>query len=102
MSINDAQAIGGHFVKLSDKWSLQKEAIALSILRVGDNVIRFSLPAEATYHYQVKAISIVIEKRITHEATIILNQSNGNYYNNQAYLKGILQFPAQEYIQDSS
>lgn len=96
-SINDEQAVGGHFVQLSKGgWTMQKEMIATSGLRKGDNVVRFGLPLEAAYHYEVKDVTLVVEKETGLRSVIVVNQPDQKYYGDQAYLKGTLHLSAIE------
>jgi RHS repeat-associated protein len=94
-SINESQAIGAHFVQLKNAWSTQQEAIPLSLLHTGDNVIRFSLPAQADYHYEVKKVQIIFREQTNSKPEILLNQPDSVFYDQQAYLKGIFKLPAQ-------
>lgn len=93
-SINESQAIGGHFVSLNNAWSIQKESIPLALLHPGDNVIRFSLPANATYHYEVRKVGIHVEDLNEDKPAIVLNQSDSAYYDQYAYIKGIISLPS--------
>lgn len=92
-SINESQAIGAHFVQLNNTWNTQQEIIPLSLLHTGDNVIRFSLPAHANYHYEVKSVRITFKEQPDVKPAILLNQPDSVFYHQQAYLKGILQLP---------
>ena len=94
-SINESQAIGAHFVQLKNAWSIQKEALPLSLLHTGDNVIRFSLPAQADYHYEVKKVQIIFKEQTNANPEILLNQPDSVFYDQQAYLKGIVKFSTQ-------
>lgn len=95
-SINNAQAIGGHFVVLRNEWSTQVEPINLSMLMRGDNVIRFSLSNDAAYLFQVKNVSIVLEDGLDNESSIVLNHITGSFSADKGYLKGILLSPTSE------
>ncbi len=94
-SINESQAIGAHFVQLKNAWSTQKEVVPLSLLHTGDNVIRFSLPANADYHYEVRKIQIVFREQINAKPDILLNQPDSAFYDHRIYLKGIVRVPGQ-------
>ncbi len=87
-SINDGQAIGGRFVKVNQEWNTQTEAISLSSLKEGDNVIRFTLPADAQYYYRVKDVSIEIRKQEPTQSGLIINNSDLEYFGVNGYLKG--------------
>lgn len=89
-SINESPALGGHMVILQNNWNTQKEIIPISLLHRGDNVIRFSLPADAMYHYEIKNVHILLRNNDNPEPSIILNQSNDNYYGDKIYLKGMI------------
>jgi RHS repeat-associated protein len=91
-SINDAQALGGHFVAVSRKWSLQKEPVSRTTLKPGDNTIRFSIPANSNYCYQVKNVALVVEERDAQEA-IVLGQAKGQSGEGYAYMRGVLNEP---------
>lgn len=88
-SINDAQAIGGQIAHLSQRWTTQKEAVPLSQLKKGDNVIRFGLPKGVNYHYQIKNFHVIIEKRNNLKPALLV--SHASFYDNQGYLKGMVQ-----------
>jgi RHS repeat-associated protein len=94
-SINESQAIGAHFIQLQEAWSTQKEAIPLSLLHTGTNVVRFSLPAHAAYHYEVQKVRIIFQDQTNARPAILLNQPDSVFYDEQAYLKGIIKLPAQ-------
>ncbi|MBB3841549.1 RHS repeat-associated protein [Runella defluvii] len=92
-SINESQAIGAHFVQLNKAWSSQQEAIPLALLHSGDNVIRFSLPLEANYQYEVKQVRIVFKQQSKGEEAIVLNQPDSVFYGQNAYIKGMIRLP---------
>ena len=93
-SINDAAASGGHFVALSQKWTLQKERLSLATLRAGDNVIRFAVPEGAGYNYQVRNVSLILDTRSdATEGTFA--HVKGIYRQGKAYLKGYLPHAAE-------
>ena len=61
-SINESPALGGHImVILQNNWNTQKEIIPISLLHNWGYVIRFSLPADAMYHYEIKMYIPVTE-----------------------------------------
>lgn len=93
-SINDAQAIGGHFVIRNQKWTLQREPVATAVVHKGDNVIRFTLPEGATHYYRIKNLGITIQKQKAIEPAIILNTKSSGIFNGKVYLSGIVQLPA--------
>jgi len=61
-SINDQLAMGGYFVRRRSGWEHQREQVSASWLRQGDNVVRFGLPAGATYGYRVKNLAIEVDR----------------------------------------
>jgi len=87
-SINDAQGVGGYFVKFNNSWTDQCDFISGSNLRRGDNVIRFGLPSNAVFHYEVKNVRIVVEKR-TGKPVIQLNTKNITYFKNSIHVSGV-------------
>lgn len=89
-SINDEQAIGARYVRISKAWTLQKEMIPVRLLHAGDNIVRFSLPADARYYYEVKQVRICIRKRDSLFSAIVVSQPEQAYYGDHAYLKGML------------
>ncbi len=95
-SINDAQAIGGRFVIQNRKWTFQQEPIAIPILQKGDNVIRFTLPEEASHYYRIKNLGITIQKQSATEPAIILNTKGAGIFNNKVYISGFVQLPTSE------
>ncbi|TFF38509.1 SpvB/TcaC N-terminal domain-containing protein [Mucilaginibacter psychrotolerans] len=92
-SVNDAQATGGYLTELSGDWTAQKEYLATVTLRKGDNVVRFGLPSDAGFNYEVKNVSLVIEQ-VEKKKAIFLNSDGGRYYGSHAYLSGVLNTPA--------
>jgi DNA-binding cell septation regulator SpoVG len=60
-SINDQLSIGGYIVKKSNEWKKQREQLNPSDIKKGDNVIRFTLPENADYGFQVKNLAIYVE-----------------------------------------
>lgn len=92
--INTRHTVGGYLVKKTEEWTPQKERIDPAWLRAGDNVIRFSNPAEASYIYKIKDIQIVVEnegeENLYSEMGMIVNQPNLNYFNDQGYVKGFI------------
>jgi len=88
-SVNDAQANGGQFVVLSDKWSAQHEYIALANLHKGDNVIRFGLADNAAFNYEIKDLSFSLEKAPINDEPL-LNMPDNGYYGSQAYVRGVV------------
>ncbi|MCB0607337.1 MAG: hypothetical protein KDD12_06470, partial [Lewinella sp.] len=94
-SINDRLSVGGYFVQPdAQNCTLQREQISPSWLKKGDNVIRFTLPANIGYSYKVYDLSICVEKNGADEASrgrdIILNQRPVIFYGDRAYLQGFL------------
>ncbi|WP_295795219.1 SpvB/TcaC N-terminal domain-containing protein [Mucilaginibacter sp.] len=98
-SINDAQSTGGYFVQLNDQWTNQKEFVSATALHKGDNVIRFGLPANAGFSYEVNDVALVIGDNPDKEA-ITLNMPEFGYFGAKAYLTGILNQPARLFCND--
>ncbi len=93
-SINERQAVGGYLVQTNQEWSNQLEQLDYKWLHKGKNVIKFSLPANANYHYIIKDLSIVVDQSsnsIPAQRNIVLNQPTQDFYQGKAYLKGFIQ-----------
>ena len=60
-SINDQLAVGGYLVKKTNEWIVQKELVNPDDLKFGDNIIRFTLPENVDYCYQIRNLGIRIE-----------------------------------------
>ena len=94
--INDQLAMGGYLIKKSDAISQQEERLHPFWLKKGTNTIRFSLPQPAPFHYQIKNLGLKIEEKTADEAIsnqkqLIINQPfEASYYNDMAYLKGLI------------
>ena len=69
-SINHQPVFGGCFIKRWDTWTHQSERINPSLLHKGLNVIRFTIPQEATYRYKIRNLKIDI-----HSAENLINNS---------------------------
>jgi len=99
-SINDQLAVGGQLVQLNDAWNTQREQVNPIWLNEGENIIRFTLPDKAAYHYQIKNLGIQIKKVANNGRSIIVNQpANQQSLNNLAYLKGFVQGKGSETAQ---
>lgn len=59
--LNDEPAQGGYLVQFQDEWSQQVEAISPAALREGDNTVRFSVPEEAPFAYQVRDLRVLVQ-----------------------------------------
>lgn len=89
-SINDQLAVGGYLVKRRKGWATQRERINAAWLREGDNVIRFSMPADAQYSYRIKNLRIEVgaEQSSRSIGQVIVNQPSLHYFYDKAYIKG--------------
>ncbi len=95
-SVNDQLAVGGYIVKKSNEWKKQREQLNPSDLKKGDNVVRFTLPENADYGFQVKKLSIYVEpytemaiNKRKPERRLVVNQPTSEYYyGNLGYLQG--------------
>ena len=91
-SINDQLSAGGYLVQTNEKWTTQRELIRTDWLKRGDNVIRFAVPKGASYSYKVRNLGLRVTEVETEQAPdFIIQNTDGVYYKNQAYLKGIIQ-----------
>ena len=94
-SINDNQSVGGYLVQPNENWSEQRELIHPSWLKTGKNIIRFTIPSDVDYYYEIEDLKIVIEENdiLSNSLSpdIIVNQSSKRYYHNKGYAKGFLQ-----------
>ncbi|MBK8195482.1 MAG: hypothetical protein IPK76_20560 [Lewinellaceae bacterium] len=103
-SINTRQSVGGQLVATADAWSQQQECIDGAWLKRGDNVVRFSLPENAEYHYAVKDLRIVVEKTAGHAAIpvkkdLVVNQASTRHFGDKACLKGFISGVSAEKVQ---
>ena len=94
-SINDQLAMGGYVVKQSKEWVKQKELLNPKAIKHGDNVIRFTIPENADYSYQIRNIGIRIEPysevQAVSDRRLVVNQpSTEYYYGKLGYLQGFL------------
>lgn len=90
-SINDQIAIGGYLVQQTQGWKKQRERIHPDLLKQGDNVIRFALPKNANYSYEIRNLGLVIEGgNQDEERQIIINQPATATYSEFAYVKGFI------------
>ncbi len=95
-SVNDQLSVGGYIVKKSNEWKKQREQLNPSDLKKGDNVVRFTLPENTDYGFQVKNLSIYVEpyteiaiNNQKPERRLVVNQpTNEYYYGNLGYLQG--------------
>jgi len=92
-SINDRMSTGGHIIKKQSQWTLQREEIDASWLRVGANKIMFSIPAGASLQYQVKNLKIEFDQTENNSVLPLLVPSNSTTFyvkDNKLYIKGFL------------
>jgi len=90
-SINDELATGGYFVQKSEGWKEQRERLNPAVLKQGDNIIRFSVPADAKYGYRVRNVRIREENAAQTARQLILNQPSGScYFGQEAYTQGFI------------
>jgi RHS repeat-associated protein len=88
-SINDQLSMGGYFVRKRSGWADQSERINPNTLRSGDNVIRFTVPEQASWHYVIRNLRIEIRSTDNGEP-IVFNRPSQNYYTDKAYLNGFI------------
>ncbi|MFC4476477.1 RHS repeat-associated core domain-containing protein [Flavobacterium chungangensis] len=88
VSINDEFSRGGNWVQKSDQWSQQEQYISVSSLHSGDNTVLFSLPENASYGYQVRNLSLVIEKGKA--KTLQLENLTALSYKGEGYVSGFV------------
>jgi len=97
-SINDELAQGGYLVKKSHEWRHQRELLHANWLKNGVNNIRFSIPENVDYNYEIRNLGIlveydplVLESPTVEVQDIVINQPETfNYYENKAYFKGFI------------
>ncbi len=94
-SINDQLSVGGYLIKKNNAWSQQREQLHPSVLKQGDNVVRFTIPEDADYGYRVRNLSIIIEafNEVTSQShpirRLVVNQPTSEfYYGELGYLQG--------------
>jgi hypothetical protein len=88
ISINDEFSRGGNWVQKSDQWSQQEQYISASSLHLGDNTVLFSLPENASYGYQVRNLSIIIEKGKA--KSLRLDNMTALSYKGESYISGFV------------
>ncbi len=91
-SINDQLSTGGLFICKSEGWSKQSEQINPKILHDGLNIVRFTVPDNATYGYKVRNISLRVKPTlINDERKLVVNQPNNfTYFRKYGYLQGFV------------
>lgn len=60
--INNAFSTGGILIKQQEHWQSYREQLHPNWLKKGENVITFTLPEGANYGYQIKDVSIEVNK----------------------------------------
>jgi RHS repeat-associated protein len=89
--INDDISTGAMFVKISNAWSTQSEKIPVSELITGDNIIRFSVPANCDFGYMVKNVHIRLEDNSNNDRKLVVNQPTQHYYYKKfGYISGFV------------
>jgi len=86
-SINDQLSAGGYFVRKRQGWEHQRERVSAAWLRQGDNVIRFTLPAGATYGYKIRNLAIEVTQE---ESEPVVMHSSVPRYANKGYVEGFV------------
>ncbi|MCK5169052.1 MAG: hypothetical protein KAQ75_04155, partial [Bacteroidales bacterium] len=94
-SINDQLAIGGYIVKQSKEWVEQKELLNPEDIKYGDNVVRFTIPENVDYSYEIRNLGIRIEPysevQTVSDRRLVVNQpSTEYYYGKLGYLQGFV------------
>ncbi|NOQ25414.1 MAG: hypothetical protein GQ564_08625, partial [Bacteroidales bacterium] len=94
-SINDQLSVGGYLVKKSDDWVMQKELINPNDLKLGDNVIRFTIADNKDYGYQIRNLGIRIEpysevQAISNRRLVVNQPSTEYYYGKLGYFQGLV------------
>ncbi len=91
-SINDLVSMGGKIIRLRNEWTHQAEKIDASVLKQGNNIIRFHIPKQAHYRYKVKNVRIRFAEKINNGRQIIVNlPSDASHYGEYFYLNGYIQ-----------
>ncbi|MBO9583458.1 MAG: hypothetical protein J7574_04795 [Flavobacterium sp.] len=97
ISVNDEFSSGGTWVQQSDQWSKQEQYINAASLGRGENTLQFSLPENATYGYQVRNLSLIIEK--SKSGSLRMDNLKGLNYKGEGYVSGFVQgLPADSQI----
>lgn len=89
-SINDFIATGGLIIKTNNSWSHQSEIISPKQLKIGENIIRFSIPEDLNIKYKVKNIQIRTVKNSSASSLIINKSASKNYFGQYAYVNGYI------------
>jgi RHS repeat-associated protein len=99
-SINGSYSVGGYFVNPSRDWLRQEEKINASLLKEGENIIQFSIPAGVNYNYEIKNLSLEVncpaDSYVGHQ--LVVNQPDTKFYGNQAYIKGFVSEGSKVYV----
>jgi hypothetical protein len=99
-SINNQLSTGGYFVALQEGWQSQQEQLKHNWLKQGDNIVRFTLPENASYNYRIKNLGLRIVKKGIQGRAVIINRPLGQkYVNDLGYLKGFVQGKDSEHAQ---
>jgi RHS repeat-associated protein len=92
-SVNNQTSTGGFLIKKSEKWSLQREEINIKHLKIGDNIVRFTVPDGSNYGYKIRNVRIVFKSLLQHkgERYLVINQPNTfTFYKRYGYIQGFI------------
>lgn len=96
-SINDQLAIGGHLIRKFDGWQKQEEQINSNWLKEGNNIIRFTIPENASYAYKIKNLNIIFRQKESPAREIVLNPNReSSNYQDWSYVKGFVKGAEQD------
>jgi RHS repeat-associated protein len=95
-SINDQLAVGGYLIKKHRGWKVQRELVNPAWLKQGDNIVRFTMPENASHAYKIRDLKFEIERGEEAQAgkiEVIFNQPSLHYFPDKAYVKGFVKGP---------
>ncbi len=92
-SINQRLSTGGYIVKQQQGWTKQKEEINPNWLKVGENILLFSIPNGANYQYKIKNLKLEVVNYTSNKLTPLLTLNSPTVTfekDNQIYIKGFV------------
>jgi RHS repeat-associated protein len=91
-SINDNIGFGGRVIIKDTVWHTHREEVPLKNLRKGNNSLRFSMPEECNYAFNIRNIGLIVQNNAAKtQRQIHVNQpSTAYYFKKYGYLNGFL------------
>jgi RHS repeat-associated protein len=91
LSINDGLSLGAAQSQVNKNWNIQREQIPIHLLKVGNNVVRFTAPEGEEHAYSVRNIGLIIQRGNKKDRQKIVVRKLDKYFiGNKAYLSGYI------------